>query len=101
MLETVKYTYDLELDEEGKILGGEWYTNAHPDFLWTPPATAQARSTTDSAAAGEFSGGQVPEPWRRAAVAAARNGQPLGKLIAVLFQLAQSAKPTQGPPLVA
>ncbi len=26
--------YDLELDEEGKILGGEWHDSVHPDFLW-------------------------------------------------------------------
>jgi hypothetical protein len=101
LLKTVKYTYDLELDEEGKIIGGEWYTNVHPDFLWTPPAGALAKSTTDNAAAGEFVAGQIPETWRRAAVAAARNGQPLGKLVSALFQLAQAAQTSQDPPLVA
>ncbi len=30
----VTYYYDLELDEEGNMVGGEWYTNLHPDFLW-------------------------------------------------------------------
>lgn len=30
----VVYEYDLELDEEGRIVGGEWYSNKHPDFLW-------------------------------------------------------------------
>lgn len=32
-------TYILEVDAEGKIIGGEWYGNsrsAHPDFLWNP-----------------------------------------------------------------
>ena len=33
----VHYSYDLELDKNGKIIGGEWYSNKHPDFLWTPP----------------------------------------------------------------
>jgi hypothetical protein len=32
----VRYVYDLELDFSEKIIGGEWYQNAHPDFLWTP-----------------------------------------------------------------
>jgi hypothetical protein len=30
----VTYYYDLELDENGTLVGGEWYTNLHPDFLW-------------------------------------------------------------------
>lgn len=32
-------TYILEVDAEGKIIGGEWYGNSrttHPDFLWNP-----------------------------------------------------------------
>jgi subtilisin-like proprotein convertase family protein len=33
------YTYVLELDADGKIIGGEYYGNSqtsHPDFLWNP-----------------------------------------------------------------
>ncbi len=30
-----EYRYDLELDQNGEIVGGEWYTD-HPDFLWVP-----------------------------------------------------------------
>lgn len=40
----VHYTYDLELDKNGKIIGGEWYSNKHPDFLWTPPVGTQAKT---------------------------------------------------------
>ena len=87
-LKTVRYVYDLELDEDGVILGGEWYNNAHPDFLWTPPPAVMAQATTDYAATGEWTGGVLPESWRRAAIAAARNGQPLGKLVAALMKLA-------------
>jgi hypothetical protein len=29
--------YDLELDDHNKIVGGEWYHQAHPDFLWAIP----------------------------------------------------------------
>lgn len=33
---TAAYYYDLEIDKDGKIVGGEWYQNRHPDFIWMP-----------------------------------------------------------------
>lgn len=33
---SVDYYYDLELNNAGKVVGGEWYQKAHPDFMWTP-----------------------------------------------------------------
>ncbi|MBO6936649.1 MAG: proprotein convertase P-domain-containing protein [Deltaproteobacteria bacterium] len=36
---TSRYTYILEVDADGKIIGGEWTgssRNDHPDFLWNP-----------------------------------------------------------------
>lgn len=39
----VRYLYDLELDPNGKIIGGEWYQNEHPDFMWTPGPGATQR----------------------------------------------------------
>lgn len=38
-LRTMRYTYILEVDAAGKIIGGEWYGRSrsdHPDFLWSP-----------------------------------------------------------------
>lgn len=32
---TTRYIYDLELDDKGEIIGGEWYQRRHPDFIWT------------------------------------------------------------------
>ena len=34
-LVTIHYLYDLELDSAHNIIGGEWYSNAHPGFLWS------------------------------------------------------------------
>jgi len=31
---TKTYRYRLELDKDGKIIGGEWETDERPDFLW-------------------------------------------------------------------
>ncbi len=40
---TDRYRYILELDADGKIIGGEWVGDskkAHPDFLWLPTGVA-------------------------------------------------------------
>lgn len=47
-INSVRYVYDLELDKNGKIMGGEWYSNGHPDFLWTPPPGAKAETAVDA-----------------------------------------------------
>lgn len=39
-VKSVVYYYDLELDQYGNVVGGEWYQNAHPDFMWTPASNA-------------------------------------------------------------
>lgn len=44
---TVTYYYDLELARNNSILGGEWYQNKHPDFLWTPEENSDALTRTD------------------------------------------------------
>ncbi len=44
---TVHYHYDLELDAKGEILGGEWYQNAHPDFIWMPVKNSTALNIED------------------------------------------------------
>lgn len=36
--------YDLELDKNGKIIGGEWIGHRHPDFLWLPAQNATPMS---------------------------------------------------------
>jgi hypothetical protein len=33
----INYAYDLELDKDGNIVGGEWVSKKHPDFLWYIP----------------------------------------------------------------
>jgi hypothetical protein len=42
-----RYVYDLELDENNIIIGGEWYQNQHPDFLWVPKKNAKPYSVID------------------------------------------------------
>ncbi|HXH75476.1 MAG TPA: hypothetical protein VNJ08_10955 [Bacteriovoracaceae bacterium] len=32
---TKEFEYDLDIDANGKIIGGEWHSRQRPDFLWT------------------------------------------------------------------
>lgn len=32
----VTYYYDLEIDADNNVIGGEWYQAAHPDMVWRP-----------------------------------------------------------------
>lgn len=45
---TVEYLYDLELDSQNKIIGGEWYSNKHPDFLWVADSNSFPSTLEDS-----------------------------------------------------
>jgi len=84
----VRYFYDLELDFSGKIIGGEWYFNRHPDFLWTPPPGARAQTPFEPG--GSWPEGQpVPGNWQSAAVSASSNNSaPLAAIVERLIQLA-------------
>ncbi|MFO0579351.1 MAG: hypothetical protein U1A78_35565 [Polyangia bacterium] len=87
-INTVLYKYDLELDANGRIIGGEWYTGkAHPDFLWTPPPGTRAISEAEQFATGDWSADTaLPEAWRRAARRAAGSNLPLAKIVEALIR---------------
>ena len=87
----VSYLYDVELDASGNMIGGEWYKNAHPDFLWVPAPNMKPVSSFENEAISQWSGtGPLPEDWRAAAKKAAQKTQPLAKIVEAL--LAQSAR---------
>lgn len=67
---TVTYYYDLELDKNGVIVGGEWYQNAHPDFVWTPMRDSVVLNNEDLIV-------KSIEDVLRVAPAASRNNVPL------------------------
>ncbi len=88
---TVSYMYDLELNSKGQIIGGEWYSNAHPDFLWQPAADARAESYGDQALKGSWKLGEpLPQFWRDIAVkTATKHNQPLAAIVEQLISGAQ------------
>lgn len=80
----VTYRYDLELDSQGNILGGEWYQNAHPDFLWTPAPYAEANSYYNPNDSWDVQQ-PIPAHWTQPAIAASNYSQPLTKVVKTLF----------------
>jgi hypothetical protein len=87
---TVEYQYDLELDVNNRIIGGEWYTNRHPDFLWTAVPGAKALTRYERLATDSWSADQaLPPSWRVAAQQASSNdSSPLAKIVERLIELA-------------
>lgn len=86
----VSYTYDLELAQSGdgyKLIGGEWHTNAHPDFLWVPQRNSVAHSSFDMEAP-VFNGDDQPSTGlTQMSRSASRQGYPLCSVISRLLKL--------------
>lgn len=52
---TDNYEYVLELDADGKIIGGEWVGDSktgHPDFLWLPTVKSETELARDGSTSG-------------------------------------------------
>jgi len=87
----VQYIYDLELNEAGEIIGGEWYQNVHPDFIWSVDKKNRASSISDRELQGQWLGNlNVPAQWSQGARRASDYGQPLGPVVEGLIQRARS-----------
>ena len=88
------YDYDLELDKDANIIGGEWYRNTHPDFLWTPDSGARAMTYGDYylLSAPNWNGKTaLPDQWRQIGQSIAyREGAPLAKIVESLIELSNS-----------
>ena len=93
-LRTVNYRYDLELDAQQNIIGGEWYTIYHPDFLWVPELNSEASTVGDIDLDFDPNSDlkkELPVNVRSAAIRSAQSGSPLYKLV----DLAVKASRTQ------
>jgi hypothetical protein len=90
---TVSFMYDLELDAKGNIVGGEWYENDHPDFLWTPRAGQKAYSSAEKPLVGSSEVVSwdprklpVPSTLRKLAPNHNQRGKPLGLVVEKLIE---------------
>lgn len=91
-----RYTYDLEIDASGNIVGGEWISGEHPDFLWAPSPQARPRTRGDLRldrlpGREAWDGSRaLPADWRRVAAETAREGLPLAHIVEALVALSRA-----------
>ncbi len=94
---SVRYRYDLEINRRGSIIGGEWYSNKHPDFLWTPPRKERALTRLDNSIIEAIKQGRtdlvwkkrlpIPAVWRKLIPNyISKEGQPLGLIVEGLIE---------------
>ncbi|MHA2813373.1 ricin-type beta-trefoil lectin domain protein [Vibrio campbellii] len=91
----VTYYYDLEIDANGQVIGGEWYQNRHPDFLWTPTPMAVAKSYYDGYGEWDMSL-PIPQNWQYQAPRASRYTQPMTAVVEALFAASSGKQDGQG-----
>lgn len=105
-IQQVAYEYDLELDANDVIIGGEWYRNEHPDFLWTPAKGTPAQTRYENSASGNWDDIRraMPVSWRTSAIQAALNDRaPLAKVVERLIAFSNGTvrAATDTPPVPA
>lgn len=92
------YSYDLELDAEGNIVGGEWQSIFHPDFLWVVAKNYRPRTLQDDVIGDgltHYTGRQVlPEAFQAHGREAARKNELLYSVLEAMVRLSQPTAPT-------
>ncbi len=89
----INYRFDLEIDKSGKIIGGEWASNVHPDFIWVVSDNHFPSTMYDSAAANllvNYSGiNPLQYQVLNYAQRAANEGKVLQSLLHAMLRLSQ------------
>ena len=80
----LSYRYDLELDAKLNIIGGEWYSEAHPDFVWNPIKNSRPVSSYDKAlgtTTWDTQAELLPLNWAKWGQVASEQGQVIHRII--------------------
>lgn len=82
------WSYDLELDAQGRVLGGEWMKKNGPDFIWAPREDSRPVSVAESRTRLSFDANRgVTAALQAAALQASAAAQPLAVIVDKLFEL--------------
>lgn len=85
---SVQYIYDLEINKNNEVVGGEWYQSAHPDFVWAPKENSRAVSNYEQMAIGSWNN-SVPKNWLPYIKKSSSSLQPFAKIVDQLFEMSQ------------
>ncbi len=80
-----EYIYDLELDEKNNIIGGEWSSDNHPDFLWVAKKDAFPSTIGDNLGL-EIDLNNISSDVKKAAAANLKYKLPFGSFVRELFK---------------
>lgn len=76
------FIYDLELDENYNVVGGEWYSEDQPDFLWTFAEELKARTREDVQDFGVWDDtGPIPAALAQSAILASKRGKVMATIV--------------------
>lgn len=79
------FVYDLELDENLNIVGGEWHSAARPDFLWSYPNDSRPLSHDDVALNDSWDlDSRLPQNYAAKAIEASSRGKILARIAEAL-----------------
>ncbi len=85
-----EWSYDLEIDHRGQVIGGEWISKARPDFMWAPQKTSLPVSSLERRGQFSFDPTLPVDPTLAArGIEASKNAQPLAAIINKLFELSK------------
>lgn len=82
---SIEYDYDLEIDSQNKIIGGEWYSESHPDFLWVSDKNAFPETYGDHPNI-QINLNNISSDVKKAAAVNAKRELPYGAIIRELFK---------------
>ncbi len=82
-LERKQLIYDLELNSQYEVVGGEWYTKDHPDFIWLYPQKYNPFISPEVSSLLSYvdSDSTIPEDLALKALAYSENGRLLPELV--------------------
>lgn len=95
-----RFIYDLELDENLNLIGGEWYGKDHPDFLWTFADGAVAMTREDRSLGAESwqPGESLPPHFAAAAISASVRREVLAHIVNPLWERSSIPDTIEVPP---
>jgi hypothetical protein len=91
------FIYDLELDSEYNIIGGEWHSKETPDFIWSFPSQDRAMAREDVKVKAQKLTWNINEILAPEIADFARSASRRGEVLAIITDTLLKASATQSP----